>query len=214
VKRTGQSILEEAVFAGVPLGADPSQMRADQDQPPPAGEEDELDEKKKCKKKKDDEEDEGGEEESLWVPPQKLVSFQTFYQEGNHEEAAKVMAELFGLDDEPFEEDEEKVKADWARFISEQESKFNFLRKGMIKFNTFLGTAKSSWDKLSDAQKESATKFLKSKASKMSAELKSLLSGLDAKSPSDKVLMAAMLAYMFGVGMSGEGAVAGESDGE
>ena len=209
---TGKKILEEAVFTGIPLGSSADQMRADQDKPPepppePPPKEDDKDEGSS--------DDDRGELDSM-VPHQSMVSFQSFYIEGKFEDAAKVMADVLGVgkEDDPLEVDDEKVKAEWARFISEQEAKFSFLRKAMIKFNAFLGTAKSSWDKLSDQQKKSATKFLKGKASKMGTELKSLLSGLDEKSPADKVLMAAMLAYMFGVGMSGEGAVAGESSDE
>lgn len=236
MKKTGRKILDEAVFAGPPLGADMRQMRATQDDPPPPPDAEELSEKDgtcpscgykgkskkdgtcpkcgaKMEESKDEEDDERGELDSM-VPHQSLVSFQSFYLEGKFEDAAKVMADALGVDDEddPLELDDEKVKAEWARFIAEQESKFSFLRKSMIKFNTFLGTAKSSWDKLPEAQKKSAAKFLKSKASKMGTELKTLLSGLDEKSPADKVMMAAMLAYMFGVGMSGEGAITGESD--
>ncbi len=239
-KRSGQQILDEAVFAGVPLGADPVQMRADQDaavppaepvpEPEPIAEmtgtcpkcayKGKSNKKGMCPKcgakmeaaeEKDDELDNL---DNLWVPPQSLISFQTFYQEGKHEEAAKLMAGVLGVGEEVVEVDEEKVKAQWARIVSEASAKFSFLRKAMIKFNSFIGTAKSSWDKLPEAQKKTATKFLKSKASKMGAELKSLLGGLDEKSPADKVLMAAMLAYMFGVGMSGEGALAAESSDE
>lgn len=238
-KRSGQQILDEAVFAGVPLGADPAQMRADQDAavPPPApvpepepiaemtgtcpkcaykGKSNKKGMCPKCGAKMEaaEEKDDPAELDHLWVPPQSLISFQSFYQEGKHEEAAKLMAGVLGVGEETLEVDEEKAKAEWARIVSEAAAKFNFMRKAMMKFNSFIGTAKSSWDKLPEAQKKTATKFLKSKASKMSAELKTMLGGLDEKSPADKVLMAAMLAYMFGVGMSGEGALAAESSDE
>jgi len=231
----GKKILDEAVFAGLPLGADPAQVRAEQDKDKDDGEECETPGQKKRSGGKGKGLGKGGgrgplgtpssegeedgatpDGEATEIPHQALVTFQSFYIEGKYEEAAKAAAEALGIgeSDDPMEVDEEKVRAEWARCIAEQESKFNFLRKSMLKFNTFLGTAKGSWDGLSDKQKESAVKFLKSKASKMSSELKSLLGGLTEKSPADKVLMAAMLAYMFGVGMSGEGAIAGESDGE
>lgn len=170
----------------------------------------------------DDEEEEEDEDEyesrgelDSAVPHQSLVSFQSFYVEGKFEEAARAMAEGLGIGegDDPMTVDEEMVKAEWARYIAEADSKFAFMRKAIMKFRPFMMTAQTAWDKLSDKQKESAIQHLKSKSAKMASELKNLLSGLTEKSPADKVLMAVMLAYMFGIGMSGEGAMASESSG-
>lgn len=194
-KGVGETLLETIAAPMIPLGADPKQMRADQEADGAGSEDGE---------KKEDEKD----EEPMELSKAVLRTFHSFYIEGKHQEAAETIAEAVG---EP-EGDVPTSEAEWAEFIAEASAtKLNFLRKPMMKFQPFLNTAKGSWDKLSDKQKESAVKFLQSKASKMATELKSLVGGLTAKSPADKVLMASMLAYMFGVGMSGEGAV-GESE--
>lgn len=191
-KGIGETILETIAAPMIPLGADPAQMRADQ------GDGEEPDEKK------EDEPD----EEPMELSKSVLRTFHSFYIEGKHQEAAETIAEAVGEVDGEVKTSE----AEWAEFIAEASaSKLNFLRKSMMKFQPFLNTAKGSWEKLSDKQKESAVKFLQGKSSKMATELKSLVGGLTAKSPADKVMMAAMMAYMFGVGMSGEGAV-GESE--
>lgn len=251
-KGIGKSILEYVATPMIPLGADPAQMRSDQEPPKDLSE---MDNKEKAKdlfafseilkgagaamnkgdedraksmaqqalqrlqdflaKKKEEGEGEHdhhiSDEPPMEVSKSAIRTFHAFYIEGRHEDAAQAIADALSLSKDDGPTVSETSEVEWAEFLAEASAtKFNFLRKSMLKFHTFLGTAKSSWEKLSDKQKESAVKFLQSKASKMATELKSLVGGLTTKSPPEKILMAAMMAYMFGIGLSGEGAVVPE----
>jgi len=217
MKGTGASILEETMV--VPLGADPVQMRREQE----AAQAAELDEKckGKGKKKKEPSDVEGDEEsveteephaeETVEIPMAALKSFTTFYVEGHPSVAADILADALSIEQK--EKLAEDLAEEWEKFLTEGEaSQLNFLRKTVAKFSTFLTMAKGVWDKLSDQKKEAAVKFLQGKAQRMATEIKTKANSMSKDSPADQILGLMTLAYFYGMGMPGDGGAAtGES---
>lgn len=238
MKGTGESILEETMM--VPLGADPVQMRREQEAAQAQGEEDgegcdTPGMKKRSKGKgrglargkgkgpmgvpageeEGDESREDGEskedEETVTIPMAALKTFKTFYVEGHPSVAADLLADA--LDIKENEKLAEGLDEAWEKFLVEGEAaQLNFLRKTITKFSTFLSTAKNAWDKLSDSKKENAVKFLQSKAQRMATEIKTKANNMSKDSPADEILGLMTLAYFYGMGTPGEGAAAAESE--
>lgn len=194
----GKQILEN-VMAVVPLGIDPAQMRGQVDVPPPVAPE-----------KKDDVASEATPTE---ISQSMIRTFQTFYIEKKFEDAAKVIQDAIGA--EKVEGTVlEALKAEWSKELLEQATKLNFLRGAMPKFSGFITAATDKWTALDEKEKEAAVEYLKRIGKKMTTDLKGRIEGLAASSDSAEVMMLAMMVYMFGVGISGEGHMKPAKEGE
>jgi hypothetical protein len=251
MSKTGESILAETMV--VPLGADPVEMRKEQEAADeggcatpgkkkrskgkgrglargdgkgpmgvPSGDDDDDDETSEGKikrppekvskedleriKKLDDEDD----EDYMDIPIVALKTFKTFYVEGHTGVAAMMMADTLGI--KVGDDMDEEMQNEILLFLEASgPSQLSFLRRSMTKFDAFMNMVKGAWEKLGDSKKEQIVKVLKSKSAKMGTEVKNKASALDPKN-ADDVMMLATFAYMYGLGLPGDGATAAESD--
>lgn len=198
MSEVGKQILENLLV--VPLGMDPAQMRAQVDVPapvvPPVAPE-----------KKDD--DVAAAEISQSI----IRTFQTFYIEKKYEDAAKVIQDAIGTE-KATGTVIEALRAEWGKELLEQATKLNFLRGAMPKFSGFITAATDKWSALDEKEKEAAVEYLKRIGKKMTMDMKGRIEGLTASTDSAEVMMLAMMVYMFGVGISGEGHMKGKEKGE
>lgn len=201
--KIGQQILETIACPVVPIGMDPAQMRAEQD--------------KKPAERKPTPETPPADDEAVEISQSVLRAFQVFYIEKKYEEAAKLIQDATGSSTEA-KPVLEALKAEWSKALLEQATKLNFLRSAMPKFSGFITTATEKWTALDDKEKESAAEYLKKIGKKMITDMKGRIDALTKDTASEEVMMLAMMVYMFGVGISGEGHVAqamkGKGEGE
>ena len=208
-----EGVLDETMV--VPLGADPVQMRKDQEAAQAS--DDSTDEGKIKRptekvskedlekiKKLDDAED----DDVIGLPIIALKTFKSFYIEGHTGVAAMMMADELGIS--VGDEMDEEVEEEFLLFLEGgAPSQLSFLRRSMTKFDAFMNMVKGAWEKLGDSKKEQIVKVLKSKSAKMGTEVKNKASALDPKN-ADDVMMLATFAYMYGLGLPGDGATAAE----
>ena len=193
MKKVGQQILENIACPVVPIGMDPAQMRADQD--------------KKPVEQKPTPTTPAADDEAVEISQSVLRTFQTFYIEKRYEEAAKVIQDATGSSTEA-KSVLEALRAEWSKALLEQATKLNFLRSSMPKFTGFITMATEKWTALDDKEKEATVEYLKRIGRKMITDLKGRLDALTKDTTSEEVMMLAMMVYMFGVGISGEGHLA------
>jgi len=192
----GKKILDETIACPVvPLGMDPAQMRANEP-PKPA-----------------ETKDDAGDADPVEISQSIIRTFQTFYIEKRYEDAAKAIMDAVGSP-EAAKPVIEALKAEWSKALLEQATKLNFLRSSMPKFSGFLKTATEKWAALDDKEKEAAVEYLKRIGKKMTMDMKGRIEGLTKDTASEEVMLMAMMVYMFGVGISGEGHLTTKEKGE
>jgi hypothetical protein len=133
--------------------------------------------------------------------------------EKKYEDAAKVIQDAIGTE-KATGTVIEALRAEWGKELLEQATKLNFLRGAMPKFSGFITAATDKWSALDEKEKEAAVEYLKRIGKKMTMDMKGRIEGLTASTDSAEVMMLAMMVYMFGVGISGEGHMKGKEKGE